>query len=113
MLLAEIVNSCTNEKVAEAAIASMGGVFYEDIARAAARREMSVGALVAALVLRFAWRADEFELRALASATRGAPAPVLAGLEYILECMIDEDDDAAHRRLPVVARQRGQIAAAA
>ena len=113
MLLAEIVNSCTNDKVAEAAVASIGAAFYEDLARAAGRREMSVGALVAALVLRFAWRADEFELHALARATRGAPAPVLAGLEYILECMIDEDDDARHRRAPGAMRVRGQIAAAA
>ena len=113
MLLAEIVNSCTNDKVAEAAVASIGGAFYEDVARSACRREMSVGALVAALVLRFAWRADEPEMRALMRAATGAPAPVLAGLEHSLESMIDEDDDVRHRRAPGAVRTRGQIAAAA
>ncbi len=98
MQLAEIVNTCTHESVAEAAIASIGPGFARDIARAAAARDMSVGALVAGQVRRFSWRAGDADRHKLARAISGAPAPVLAGLKHILEeTMFDEHHSAGPR----------------
>lgn len=94
MQLDEIVNSCTHDRVAEAAVASIGEIFLCDIRRLAAFHDMSVGEYVASLIRRYAWRASDGERAALKCAMRGAQTPVLAGLRYIIEAMVAED----HRR---------------
>ncbi len=85
MIYREIVHTCSNINVANAAVASIGGQFATDFAEDANRREMSRGAFAAHLVREFASCADEREWRRLAVATRGSDYPILSGLRYILD----------------------------
>ena len=82
--LQEVVRSCTNPRVAEAALASIGGAVEAKICGEAARTEMAPGLLVAELVREF----DEHccsSIRASAEeAMRASEQPVLAGLQHIL-----------------------------
>jgi hypothetical protein len=93
MMFAEIINTCTNENIAEAAVASISVVFLNEIRRVADGHDMSVGEYAAGLVRRFHWRASDLEHAAMARAMDGSQAPVLAGLRYILETMMEEDEN--------------------
>ena len=90
MMFSEIINTCTNEKVAEAAVASISVEFLLKVRRAADARDMAVGEYTAGLVRRFSWRAGEVEHRGLARAMDGAQTPILAGLRHIVEVMMAE-----------------------
>jgi hypothetical protein len=113
MMFAEIINTCTNEKVAEAAIASISVAFLNDMRRYADAHDMGVGEYAAGLVRRFKWRASECERKTLNVSMDGSQAPVLAGLRYILETMMKEEDSAgSHPRAPC-SRLRHVLDAAA
>jgi len=100
MLLDEIVNSCMHERVAEAALASLGADIPQRVRLIAREREMSAGAYVAALVRRFVWRAGPGEHRALARAVRRTQAPMLAGLRHILRTMLKEERELIGGSMP-------------
>ncbi len=85
MQLAELFNSCAHDRVAAAAVASLGDGYLRDVVGVATSQDMSVGHYVSSAVRCFAVQADDGERSALRSAMRGAPAPVLAGLDYILQ----------------------------
>ena len=97
MLVADILHSCTDEGIAGAAVASIGGGFAARIRAEAARTGLSVGALTSSLVARFARDATERDWRDLAFATAGADQPVLSGLQAIAERMLARRDVAAPR----------------
>jgi hypothetical protein len=84
MKIEEIIRSCANEKVAAAAVSSMGRAFSRDVLAAADCYEMSLGGFTAFAVDRFSRRGDEREMRSVASAMASAQEPVLAGLHRIL-----------------------------
>jgi len=94
MLIAELVNSCSHEPVARAAILSLGRDFTARIERAAGNRGQSAGAYAARRVVRFADRAGEIEWRSLSRAMEGADMPVLDGLRYILERDLERHESA-------------------
>ncbi len=89
MLIADILHSCANEHVAEAAVASMGGAFSEAFGAAAERREMGPGALAVLLVRRFASEATERDWRHVTTVIGASDIPVLCGLRVILERMLE------------------------
>jgi hypothetical protein len=89
MLRSEIIRTCSHEKVAEAALQSIGPLFHERISLLAATMGLEPGPYVAGLVRRFAEEAGPQDMRALDAATGGADMPVLAGLRFIVEAMID------------------------
>ena len=99
MLIDEIVRTCVNESVAQAAVASIGHRFAGDVAEAATVNGMSVGDFTARSVARFARQGDEGELRSVVAAMNNSQAPLLAGLHRIL-CATLGDDAALveHRR---------------
>jgi hypothetical protein len=84
MLALRIVHSCSNVHVADAALASIGGDFQAIFAAAAARRNMSPGALAALMVRRFSLTAAEEDLGGVNRAGLGADQPILCGLRHIL-----------------------------
>ena len=84
MLIEEIVRTCVNERVAQAAVASIGRRFAGDVAKAASNNGMTVGGFTAFSVERFARQGDEGELRSVAAAMNNAQEPLLAGLHRIL-----------------------------
>jgi hypothetical protein len=84
MLVADLLHSCANDSVAEAAVCSIGGEFTARMQEEAVRQGVSVGRLAAGIVRDFARLATERDWRELTEATRGHDFPVLAGLQVIL-----------------------------
>ncbi|MBX9757396.1 MAG: hypothetical protein K2Y29_01380 [Beijerinckiaceae bacterium] len=89
MLRCEIIRTCSHEKVAEAAILSIGAGFQERIALLAATAGKRPGAYVADLIARFDEEACDRDKEALKCATTGSDMPILDGLRWIVEFMID------------------------
>ena len=89
MLRNEIIRSCSHEAVARAALLSLGAEFHTRIALLAGAHEKSAGQYTAYLVKQFATGADEDAWCALGNAIAHSDMPVLAGLRFILEMMID------------------------
>jgi hypothetical protein len=90
MLVADMINSCSNEKVAQAAVACIGGQFAERVRAVALENGLSVGRLISFVVRDYAMRADE-EARALLYARMaGADQPILDGLRHVVEHALGE-----------------------
>ena len=104
MLIADILHSCSNERVAEAAVDSIGGDFAHRVRLLAARCDMPVGLLVGRLVRRFAADAHERDWRQVTLAIFGDDQPVLAGLRAVVEAMM---------RIPAVTRHLATLASEA
>lgn len=104
MLIADILHSCSNERVAEAAVDSIGGDFANRVRLLSARCDMPVGLLVGRLVRRFAVDARERDWRRVTLAISGDDQPVLAGLCAVVEAMM---------RIPAVTLQLATLASEA
>ena len=89
MLIAELINSCSHERIAQAALMSIGPDFYKRVDAVARRLDQSSGTYAAARVSEFAKRADGVQWSAVAKAMSGQDMPVLSGLRYILETNLD------------------------
>ncbi|MGH6819149.1 MAG: hypothetical protein ACREC1_10305 [Methylovirgula sp.] len=100
MLLDEIVHTCSHEKVAHAAVASLGFAFLSRVKHAADQRGVSVGAFVASVVREFGEDAQAHERRAVDRVMHKADQPVLRGLQTILERQLDEQGFAGGWREP-------------
>jgi hypothetical protein len=85
MIYHEIVHTCSNSYVADAAVLSIGGEIARAVADDANRHAMSRGAYAAKLVREFARRADDGDERRVIAAAHGSEQPILSGLRYILE----------------------------
>ena len=85
MLVSEIVKSCSNDKVAAAALASIGGPFAARLIAHAESEGLEAGRMAAEMVHHFAQNADSRDLQALRLALVGTDQPVLSGLRHILE----------------------------
>ena len=88
MLIEEIIRSCRSETVAEAAVASIGPVFANDVAAAAEARGLGVGEFTSRSVQRFARKGAEGDMRSVIAVMDTAQEPILAGLHRILSIMI-------------------------
>ena len=88
MLIADILHSCSDEGIAQAAVTSIGGSFAREMRAEAARSEQALGAFAASLVRGFANGASERDWRDLKAATRGSEVPVLGGLALIATTMM-------------------------
>ena len=113
MLLAEILHSCTDEGIAAAAVASIGGPFAAAVRAEADRRGLTVGALMASLVAGFARTASERDWRELSRAMAGADHPVLAGLQAMTDRALRHGDSIVARRPGRDMRPAGPAAGAA
>ena len=85
MLIADILHSCTDEGVARAAVASIGGAFAAAVRAEADRVGLGVGAFTASLVADFARHASERDWRDISAAMAGSDHPVLSGLQALAE----------------------------
>jgi hypothetical protein len=84
----EILHTCSNEKVAQAAVASLGFDFATRVRSAAESRGETSGALVARIVLEFGKGAGADERHAIARVMDRADQPILAGLRVMLDCYL-------------------------
>jgi hypothetical protein len=91
-LIAEIIHTCSNEKVAQAAVASIGSDFAFKVKSRASEKGMSIGAFTARTVLQFDRSVGEKEKQAVRAAMRGSDQPILSGLQHILRPMIEHVD---------------------
>jgi hypothetical protein len=85
MIYREIVHTCSNSYVADAALISIGGEIARAIADDANRHAMTRGAYAAKLVRDFASHADDRARGRVQEAAHGSEQPILSGLRYILE----------------------------
>jgi hypothetical protein len=88
-LIAEIIHTCSHEKVAQAAVASMGSGFAGKVEITAGASGLSIGAFAARAVREFEKIGGEREKHALRQAMNGSDQPILAGLQHILEPVIE------------------------
>ncbi|QLP98395.1 MAG: hypothetical protein HZY79_14865 [Rhodoblastus sp.] len=84
-IVADLLHACAHPAVAGAALFALSADAIERARVGAARRRQSIGAFVAHSVADFARVASERDKALLARRMRGAPAPIVAGLEAILE----------------------------
>ena len=87
MHIDEVARTCVNDRVAHAAVASIGRNFLSEVTERANADDMSVGAFTAMSVNRFLHHGDEGELRSVIVAMKGSQEPVLAGLHRML-CIV-------------------------
>jgi hypothetical protein len=90
MLVADLIHSCSNEMVAQAALSCIGGRFAERVRVAAQEKGMSVGRFVSVVVHDFARRADETVREALRERITGDDQPLLSGLRAVLEPVLED-----------------------
>lgn len=88
-LIAEVVHSCSNEKVAQAAVASIGSEFAGKVKATASVYGMSMGAFAARTVIQFDRNCGGEEKQALRRIMKGADQPILIALEHILKPAVD------------------------
>lgn len=100
MSIEEIVHTCSNEKVAQAAVASLGFDFASRVQTEAESHGVTMGAFVARIVREFGDAADAGERKAVYRAMDRADQPILSGLRLILEGRLRAAQTAARRRWP-------------
>ena len=85
MLIADLIHSCSNEKVAEAALCCLGGRFAENVNVAAREKGVSAGAFVVGVIHDFAHHADASTRESLREKIVSDDQPLLEGLRTLLE----------------------------
>jgi hypothetical protein len=90
--LAEVIHTCSHEKVAHAAVISMGSFIAEKVGAAAGDRGLSIGAFTAHVVREFDKCGGEVERQAIRNAMGGSDQPILTGLWLILRPIIEEKE---------------------
>jgi len=88
-LIAEIIHTCSHEKVAHAAVASMGSAFAGKVGATAGANGLSIGAFTVRVVREFEKIGGEQEKQALRRVMDGSDQPILAGLQRILEPVVE------------------------
>ncbi|MGO9007044.1 MAG: hypothetical protein ACLQIQ_06755 [Beijerinckiaceae bacterium] len=106
MLVDEIIHTCSNEKVAQAAVASIGFVFALRVKSAADLHGLSVGAFTARVVHEFGRTAGECERKVVRGAMERSDHPILCGLKTILERRIDAESRLGHAGRPLYGWSR-------
>ncbi len=91
MVILDLINSCSNDKVAQAALACIGGHFAERVRTAAGEKGLSVGKYVVLAVREFASRTDEAAQEALRAKVVRDDQPLLRGLREVLEAALERD----------------------
>ncbi len=82
--LEEVFHSCSNPWVAEAALASMGGIVAANVRAAAAQSGVADGTFVAKLMREFREHSCPAVVTTTEEAMRRSELPVLTGLQHIL-----------------------------
>ncbi|PWB82747.1 MAG: hypothetical protein C3F11_10260 [Methylocystaceae bacterium] len=90
MLVTDLIHSCSNDKVAQAAVTCIGGPFAERVRAAAGECGVSVGRFVAIVVRDFALRADDDTRGTLARRIAGSDQPILNGLRHVVEAALED-----------------------
>lgn len=111
MQITEVLHTCSNAYVAQAAVVSIGGEFASRLSRAANTHGVLPGVYAAIAVRNFEKSARPEERHSVARAMAGDDQPVLRGLRTILEGVLDaqdedpldDEDDRPTRRAAILA----------
>ena len=90
-LIAEIIHTCSHEKVAQAAVASLGSDFAGKVGATAGAYGLSIGAFTARTVREFETSVGEREKQALRAIMARTDQPILTGLQHILLPVVEDD----------------------
>jgi hypothetical protein len=90
MLVTDLIHSCSNDKVAQAATFCIGGAFVERVRAAARKNGVSEGRFVAVIMRDFALRADDQIRAELAREINGCDQPILHGLRQVVEAALED-----------------------
>lgn len=101
MSIEEIVYTCSHEKVAQAAVASLGFDFAMRVRTEAESHGVAPGVLVARIVREFGAAADAGERRAVCHAMDRTDQPLLCGLRFILEARLRAAQNASRETWPL------------
>lgn len=109
MLVTDLIHSCSNDKVAQAAVTCIGGPFAERVRAVSNEFGVSAGRFVAVVVRDFALRADDEARGALARQIAGTDQPLLNGLRHVVEAALEDgaiffDDGASALDSPFIVR---------
>lgn len=101
-MLNEIFNAYTHPPVVEAAVRSLGPAFAQQVKVAGRARGLSIGGYASRAVQLFGKGASPATRQAMQDAMRSADQPILAGIAFVLELAMDDDEEvvvAPHRRV--------------
>jgi hypothetical protein len=90
-LIAEIIHTCSHEKVAQAAVASLGPDFAGKVGATAGAYGLSIGAFTARTIREFETNVGEREKQALRAIMARTDQPILTGLQHILLPVVEDD----------------------
>ncbi len=99
-LIAEIIHTCSHEKVAHAAVASMGSAFAGKVGVTARASGLSIGAFTARAVREFDEFSGEAERQSISKAMDSSDQPILTGLQLILSPIIEREAAERTARAP-------------
>ncbi len=91
MVIADMIHSCSNANVAEAAVYSIGGEFAERVHAAARKNGVNSGRFVSIVMRNFGRRASRETLAGLNRKIAGADQPLLRGLVHVVEPALEEE----------------------
>ncbi len=98
MRTTELFRSCSNEHVAAAALACIGGSLEQRVETAARRAGLSRGALIVRLLCDFDRKADPKRKKTLEQGMSTNEMPILAGLQQVVETALEGAWDGAEVR---------------
>lgn len=108
MLVTDLIHSCSNDKVAQAATFCIGGAFAERVRAVAQENGVSEGRFVAVIMRDFALRANDEARAELAREISGCDQPILHGLRHVVEAALEDgalfSDDGADVGSPLYRR---------
>ncbi|MBY6243169.1 hypothetical protein [Methylosinus sp. Sm6] len=90
MLVTDLIHSCSNDKVAQAATCCIGGAFAERVRAAARENGVSEGRFVSVIMRDFALRAGDEARAELARLIAGCDQPILHGLRRVVEAALED-----------------------
>ncbi len=99
----ELFRSCSNEYVAAAAIACIGGALEKRVVAAARSAGVSHGAYVVRLLVDYDRKAGPRRRKALEQGMLHGDMPILAGLRHVVETALEGAWDQAGARLEAPA----------
>ena len=109
-MLKEIIRSCGNASVAEAAVRSIGVSFAQSVEGAARSRGLRLGQYVSGAVRSFDREAPPEAREALLKAIRRTDQPILAGLRFILDRSLEDEPEDGWKARGVGGRKRAMLA---
>jgi hypothetical protein len=106
MRTTELFRSCSNEYVAAAALACIGGALERRVEAAARSAGLSRGAYVVRLLLDYDRKAGPKHKKSLEQGMCLNEMPILAGLRHVVETVLEDAWDAAEARREARAAAR-------